>query len=223
MYVHGPILGMRGLGLMQAASRHNLLMDDVRAEIAAHAARLVVEEGLPYGSAKQRAAKLLGLSRPEWPDNEALEAAVRAYIALFCGDSQPAELRVLRQIALHWMQRLQDFRPYLAGAVWHGTATRLSDVDLHLFCDDSKAAEIALIDHGVRYQPRTVNGFQGKPVDCLSLNQPCAELQCQIGVHLQVYDHDDFRGALRPDSQGRAPRGNITAVQALIAETSHDA
>ena len=198
-------------------------MDDVKNEIAAHAARLVVEEGLSYGAAKQRAAKQLGLSRPAWPDNEAVEAAVREYIDLFCGDTQATELRVLRQLAVHWMQRLAVFRPHLAGAVWHGTATRLSDIDLHLFCDDSKAAEIALIDHGVHYQPRSLTGFQGKRVDCLSLNHPCAELQCQIGIHLQVYDHDDFRGALKPDSQGRTPRGNIAAVQALIEKTTHDA
>lgn len=195
-------------------------MNDVKAEIAAHAARFVVEEGLPYGAAKQRAAKQLALSRPEWPDNEAVEAAVREYIELFCADTQPTELRVLRQLAVHWMQRLLAFRPHLAGAVWHGSATRLSDIDLQLFCDDSKATEIALIDHGVRYQPRSVRGFHGKLVDCLSLNQACAQLQCQVGIHLQVYDHDDFRGALKPDSQGRTPRGTITAVQALLEKTA---
>ncbi|MFM9880244.1 MAG: hypothetical protein ACKVOO_07530 [Burkholderiaceae bacterium] len=198
-------------------------MDDVKTEIAAHAARLVVEEGLPYGAAKQRAAKQLGLARPEWPGNEAVEAAVREYIELFCGDTQPAELRTLRQIAVRWMQRLEAFRPHLAGAVWHGTATKLTDIDLHLFCDDSKAAEIALIDHGVRYQPRIQTGFQGKPVDCLSLNQPSTELQCQVGIHLHIYDHDDFRGALKPDAQGRTPRGNMAAVQALLEKAAHDA
>ena len=36
-------------------------------------------------------------------------------------------------------ERLAAFRPYLGGAVWHGTATRLSDIYLQLFCDDSKA------------------------------------------------------------------------------------
>ena len=39
------------------------------------------------------------------------------------------------------------------GAVWHGTATRLSDIYLQLFCDDPKSAEIALIEHRVDYVP----------------------------------------------------------------------
>jgi hypothetical protein len=37
-----------------------------------------------------------------------------------------------------------------------------------------------------------------------------------IGVHLLIYDHDDVRGALKPDSKGRSPRGDATAVRALL-------
>jgi hypothetical protein len=31
-----------------------------------------------------------------------------------------------------------------------------------------------------------------------------------------VYDYDDLRGALKPDSQGRAPRGDIAALVKLL-------
>jgi hypothetical protein len=31
-----------------------------------------------------------------------------------------------------------------------------------------------------------------------------------------VYDHDDVRGALKPDAKGRSPRGDIAAVKKLI-------
>jgi hypothetical protein len=41
-------------------------------------------------------------------------------------------------------------------------------------------------------------------------------LKEEIGVHLMVYDHDDVRGALRPDAKGRSPRGDLAAVQRLI-------
>lgn len=200
----------------------SLIMDTIASEIAATAARLVVEEGLEYGSAKRRAVRDLGLNaRVRLPDNDALEEAVREYIALFCGDTQPAELAALRALALVWMERMTDFRPYLAGAVWHGTATRLSDIYLQLFCDDSKSAEIALIDHGVRYQPTTVNGFQGLPVEALSLSSRCPGLDGAVGVHLMIYDHDDLRGALKPDAKGRAPRGDIRAVRTLVENAGH--
>lgn len=197
----------------------NARMDTMQSDIVATAARLVVEEGLEYGPAKRRAVKQMGLNtRTALPDNDALEDAVREYIALFCAETQPAELAALRKLAITWMERLVDFRPYLGGAVWHGTATRLSDIYLQLFCDDPKSAEIALIEHRVDYTPRTVTGFHGEPVEALSLSSMSPELGEPIGVHLLVYDHDDVRGALRRDTKGRTPRGDLAAVRALVGE-----
>lgn len=186
-------------------------------EIAQTAARLIVEEGLEYGPAKRRALKQIDApSRTPLPDNDLVEEAVREHIALFCADSQPAELRALRSLALSWMERMAVFRPHLGGAVWNGTATRLSDVYLQLFCDDPKSAEIALIDHGVDYEPATVQGLHGKPVDALSVGVFSRELGLVVGVHFLVYDLDDLRGALRRDARGRAPRGDMAAVRQLL-------
>ena len=192
-------------------------MDTLKSEIAAQAARLVVEEGLEYGPAKRHAVKQLGLpSRTPLPSNDEVEDEVREYIALFCADTQPTELLALRRLAAVWMERMAAFRPYLGGAVWHGTATRLSDIYIQLFCDDSKSAEIALIDHQVSYVPRTVVGFHGESVEALSVHAFSPELKEEVGVHLLVYDLDDVRGALRPDAKGRTPRGDLTAVRRLL-------
>jgi len=192
-------------------------MESLKEEIAATAARMVVEEGLEYGPAKRRAVKQLGISaRSALPDNDQVEAAVREYIALFCADSQAVELRALRELALVWMRRLQVFRPYIAGAVWHGTATQRSDIYLQLFCDDPKSAEIGLIDKGVQFEVRSVPGFQGETVDALSVHALCPGLDVHVGVHLLVYDLDDLRGALKPDGQGRRPRGDMAALAALL-------
>lgn len=189
----------------------------ITANIASTAARMVVEEGLDFGAAKRRAAKQLGLPpRTELPSHDELEAEVRDYIALFCAETQPVELQALRELALVWMQRMAEFRPYLGGSVWHGTATKLSDIYIALFCDDSKSAEIALIDHRADYLARTIKGFDGTMVEALSIHAPCKALNTDIGVHLMVYDYDDLRGALKHDSQGRVPRGDIAAVAKLL-------
>jgi hypothetical protein len=194
----------------------NVPMESAKSEIAATAARLVVEEGLEYGPAKRRAAKQLGLkARTALPDNDTVEEAVREYIELFCADTQPAELAALRRLAIVWMERLAQFRPYLGGAVWHGTATRLSDIYIQLFCDDPKSAEIALIEKNVNYQAQTVTGLHGEPVEALSISSMSQDLGESVGVHLLIYDHDDLRGALKPDAKGRAPRGDLAAVRAL--------
>lgn len=188
-------------------------------EIAQTAARMVVEEGLEWGAAKRRAVKQLGLpARTPLPDNDALEAAVREYIDIFCPDTQPQELRALRELALVWMERLQEFRPHLAGAVWRGTATRMSDIYIGLFCDDSKSAEIALINHNVQYDVTQVTGFNGETVDALSISSLCKPLGETVGVHLMVYDYDDLRGALKSDGQGRTQRGDIETLRKLLAQ-----
>ena len=197
---------------------HDFEPHSLKEQIAAAAAAMVVEEGLEYGPAKRRALKQLGLpARTALPDNDLVEAAVREYIALFCADTQPAELAALRQLALLWMQRMAEFRPFLGGAVWRGTATRLSDIYIQLFCDDPKSAEIALIEHQVDYEPRTVTGFTGDSVEALSIRSLCKPLQETVGVHLMVYDHDDLRGALRPDARGLSPRGDLASVARLLA------
>ena len=207
-------------GSGETQSRQNAAsMTDDQSEIAAQAARWVVEEGLEYGPAKRRAAKELGLSgRGTLPSNEVLEDAVMDYIAVFCADTQPHELQALRRLAVDWMARLSAFRPHLGGAVWHGSATRKSDIYLQLFCDDSKSAEIALIDQRVSYVARTVKGFHGEPVEALSVHAFCAELNEDIGVHLMIYDFDDVRGALKSDPKGRAPRGDAKAVRCLLQQ-----
>ena len=197
---------------------HNTLAMS-KQEIAAAAAQMVVEEGLEYGPAKRRAVRQLGLpQRTPVPGNDEVEDAVREYIAVFCADTQPVELLALRRLALQWMERLAVFRPHLSGAVWHGTATRLSDIYLQLFCDDEKSAEIALVDMGLPYEPRTVTGFHREPVEALSLHARCPELDETVGIHLMVHDLDDLRGALLRDEKGRSPRGDLAAVRRLLAD-----
>jgi len=190
------------------------------AEIAAAAARLIVDEGMEYGAAKRKAARSLG-QRPTrakvLPDNEAVEDEVRAYLELFHADTQPAELAALRTIAAEWMERLAEFRPHLTGAVWRGTATRLSSIHLQLFCDDSKAAEIELINRGIDYTVDSHRGPRGDVIDALLVSAPCPALGEPVALCLSILDHDDLRGALRPDSRGRAERGDLTALRRLMA------
>jgi len=193
--------------------------DPLRADSAvAPMARFVVEDGMDFAAAKRQAGRQMGLpARTPWPDNAAMEAAVREYIAVFCPEEQAVELQLLRELALLWMERLQEFQPHLGGAVWHGTATRHSDIHLHLFCDDPKAAELLLINQRVDYEPGTASGWRGEAVDALTLRVRSEALGQWVLVHLLLHDHDDLRGALKPDAQGRKPRGDARAVQALLA------
>jgi hypothetical protein len=193
------------------------------ADIAAAAARLVVEEGLEYGAAKRKAAHDLGrrtARRGELPANEAVEDEVRAYLELFCADTQPAELAALREVALVWMERLAEFRPYLSGAAWRGTATRRSALHVDLYCDDTKAAEIALVNQRIDYDVGALDRPGAEPLSVLTLASHSTALGEPVTVHLLVRDFDELRGALKPDARGRSWRGDAAALRRLLADAA---
>jgi len=189
-------------------------------EIAASAARLIVEEGLEYGAAKRRAARDLGATgrSSSLPSNDEIEDEVRAYIDVFHADSQPLELAALRDIAATWMERLAAFRPFLTGAVWRGTATRLNSIHLQLFCDDAKAAEIELLNRRVDFDVGSIDGPRNRPVDVLSFSTPSQALGEPVTLHLSILDFDDLRGALKADVRGRTERGDLPALRRLLDE-----
>lgn len=189
------------------------------ATIAVAAARLIVEEGMEYGPAKRRAARDLGVNARNGalPSNDEVEHEVRTYLDLFHADTQPAELAELRRIAALWMERLAAFRPHLTGAVWRGTATRLSSVFIDLFCDDSKSAEIALIDQRVGYDVSSTDGPRGRVLAVLNLGVASARIPAGVHVALTVRDYDDLRGALHRDARGRSDRGDLAALQSREA------
>jgi hypothetical protein len=194
-------------------------MSEALEEIAVAAARLVVEEGMEYGAAKRKAARELGrrsTRRLELPDNEQVEDEVRTHIAIFHPDTQAAELLELRSVALRWMQRLAEYRPHLAGAAWRGTATRRSAVFVDLYCDDPKAAELALVNAGVDYDVGAIERPRGEPVNVLTVGSRSAVLNDIVTVHLALHDLDDQRGALKPDARGRSWRGDLAALQRLM-------
>ena len=186
--------------------------------IAVAAANLVVEEGMEYAAAKRKAARDFG-GRAELPSNEQVEDAVREHIELFRADSQPAELHALREVAVLWMQRLAPFRPHLSGAVWRGTATRLSSVLLDLYCDDTKAAELALINAGEKFDTGAIDRPRSRePLNVLTVSSPSAALREPVTVHLMLHDLDDQRGALKPDARGRSWRGDLAALRKRMNE-----
>jgi hypothetical protein len=191
----------------------------LRAEIAAAAARMIAEDGADYGTAKRKAAKqILGNTKVRgefMPDNAQIEEEVRIYNELFFGDTQPARLLALRKLALQMMKELAQFSPYLTGAVLNGTAGEHSDIHLQLFTESAKDVEIFLLNKGTDFEVSETPHFNGRgePVETVSF------MWKNEGMHLAVYTKDDLRGAVKSNSEGRVERADADTVRALIAET----
>ncbi|MBI3157923.1 MAG: hypothetical protein HYZ20_21320 [Burkholderiales bacterium] len=195
-------------------------MNDDTAALAAAAAVLVAEEGLEYGEAKRKAARAAGrrgARRPELPADEAVEEALREHLAVFHAETQPGELRALRELALGWLERLAPLRPHLSGAAWRGTATRRSALRIDLYCDDPKMAEIELVNLPHRFEPASLARPGAEPQVVWTAAVACRALGEPVTLHLQLHDADAQRGALQPDARGRAWRGDAAALRRLLA------
>ena len=204
---------------------HQTDIELLRSEIAAAAARMIAEDGADYATAKRKAARqILGDNKTRGdilPDNAQIEEEVRLYNELFFGETQPARLLHLRQLAVQLMEELARFNPYLTGAVLNGTAGEHSDIHLQLFTSSAKDVEIYLLNKNINFDVSESTHFKGghAPVETLSYLLP-QHGAAPEGVHLSVYDVDDLRGGIRTSPGKRAERADIDAVRRLITEES---
>ncbi len=199
------------------ARESNRKQSQMRARIAATAARLMAEDGIDdFALAKRKAARQLGASDTQsLPANDEIEAELRAYQALYQGEEQRTRIRELRTVALDAMRSLAAFKPYLAGAVLKGTAGRYADIDLQLFTDDHKAVQFFLLNRSLAYEASEQRHFCGdepRPV-------PVLRLEWQgFPLNLAVYASKDERSSLKATPAGRPiERAGISAVSALLA------
>jgi hypothetical protein len=124
----------------------------LRAQISERAARLIAEDHLhDFALAKKKAAKQLGISEGRMmPSNQEIEAALASYRAVYHPEHSD-NLNKLRHKALKVMQLFAHFHPYLTGSVLSGVAGSHSDINLLLFLDDPKSAEVFLINQQIAY------------------------------------------------------------------------
>jgi predicted nucleotidyltransferase len=123
----------------------------VRQQIALMAARLMSSrEEREYYTAKRKAARQLGVDhrfRPrDLPSNSEIREQILRLAECYEGDTRQRDLRDMRLAALRMMRRLTAFRPRLIGSVLTGHIRRGSDIDLHVFSDDSYSVTAVLHD-----------------------------------------------------------------------------
>jgi hypothetical protein len=198
-------------------------MDAVREEIAALAATLIAEEGLDYGSAKNRAlSRVVGSYSPKQarellPSNDEVLAAVKAYQAAYLSDEQPQRLQSLRKKALVLMELLSDFSPKVVGAIANGTAGEHSDIHLCCYADSAKELGIFLLNQGVLNEAISAaqNVHSKDAQETLALTWQ--------GEHTVIVIEQRFRSASRRNTGGTAwdIRLNTEALRAQLAETQH--
>ena len=190
---------------------------DMRARIAAAAARIMAEDGVAdFALAKRKAARQLGAADTNaLPRNDEIEAELRAYRTLYQADEHPHVIDELRRVAFEVMQALERFSPYLTGPVLSGLAGPYAEIDLQLFPDSAKEVEIFLLDRGVPFTTSEARRYSGDRARAVSLISADWE---GYPVRLSVFDPRDERVALKTSQAGRVmDRAGIAEVSAILS------
>jgi len=192
--------------------------NQTREHLAYLAARLMAEDGISdYSTAKRKAARQAGVpDTHQLPDNREIEAALRAYQALYQRDTQAECLRQLREWALEAMDLLAPFNPHLTGPVLTGTAGPHSRIDLQLFADSEKEVEMFLLNRHIPYEAGSRRVHLGDRL----LTLPVLEVPLEdYELALTVYQTDDLRIVQKHKADGRpVERARRAQVEALMAQ-----
>ncbi len=191
--------------------------DALRRTLAVEAARLMAEHGIDdFGFAKRKAAERFGtFEGAVLPSNAEVEAALQEYQRLFEADSHGETLYVLRQTAVTAMELLAEFTPRLVGPVLTGTATRNTEVQLHLFAERAEAVTIRLLDSAIPYE--LVERRVKVRADEWVLTPAVRLTVDDIPVDALVFGRDGQRQSPLSPTDGRpVRRASIDEVRALL-------
>jgi hypothetical protein len=188
----------------------------MRSRIAAQAARLIAEDGIDdFALAKRKAARQLGAPTTQsLPNNEEIEAELKAYRQLYQGGEHPVLLQDLRLKALMAMRFFEKFDPYLTGSVLKGSAGRHSAINVQLFAANEKELELFLLNQEIPFDITEEPHFRlGREESVCVL---CVEWQ-GTPLRLALYEPMALRGALKTGAgSAAAERAGIAAVERLI-------
>ena len=190
--------------------------DDTRSAIAAHAARLMVQDGIEdYGLAKRKAAKQLGIpDARRLPNNDEIDAARREYQDIYTADDQHRRVRTLREQAVRAMRDMAAFDPHLTGSVLSGMAGPYATIHLQLFTDNMKAVELFLIDRKIPYNTGQTRLYVGQDLRVLPIFSLTDE---NTEIELTVLDTRDLRATLRSSREGRIiERVRLPGLEAML-------
>lgn len=189
----------------------------MRLRLAQEAAQILLQNGSrDYYAAKHKAALHLGAEDTRnMPSNTEIESALQEYQRIFRADTQPVELRRLREAALHAMQFFRDFNPRLVGSVLRGTADEHSVVTLHVIAATVEEIDLFLLQHNIPFEmgEKRVR-FQTDVIQNLPVYRFIAE---EVPIEMVIFPQDGPRQPpLSPLDSKPMPRADIRALEKLL-------
>ena len=200
-------------------SQHKSKGWQIRERLAQLAAEYMAETGSQdFQLAKNKALHQFGaIDSYDLPSNKEIQQALVSYQSLFRADTQPQQLKKLRQSALEAMHFFSKFNPRLTGNVLSGTADVNSAIYLHLFVDTSEEVAVFLMDNNIPYDEE-LKRFHTKG-DEYEYFPAFAFLADDIPIHLIIFPEQGFHHAPLSSIDGKPmKRADIKAVSTLLNE-----
>ena len=183
------------------------------------AARLIAADGTTsFADAKLKAARQLGVTdQGALPDNHEIDAALKTYLSIFQGDSQPGECRDLRRIAVETMRWLDRFSPWLVGSVLGGTANRFSQIELEIVDADAKRLALFFLNERVEFETRVARAISAHHRRALNAISIYEILFNECPIVIWCFPDQAARSAQRPRESVYHARARLKDVEALLA------
>ena len=191
----------------------------IRERLAQLAAEYMAQTGSQdFQLAKNKAASQFGVvESSNLPSNKEIQQALVTYQHIFRADSQPEQLKKLRQTALEAMYFFEKFSPRLVGTVLNGTADINSAIYLHLFADTSEELAVFLLENNIPYDEEQKR-FHTK-ADEYEHYPAFAFLADEIPVHIIIFpDHGLHHAPLSSVDGKPMQRADIKTVAQLLTE-----
>ncbi len=182
-------------------------VEQIKAEIAAEAARLLFEEEVrSYRDARRQASRRFNpaassVRGSHLPEYREINAGLRQMLLFYGGDAFPRRVREWRILALKYLEILEPFQPLLVGSVVRGEVRALSDINLQLFCDKPEeigyfleAQRIAFEEEGDAESTRFYLEEDGIEIECRVYTVVQRRQRPRCGLTGKPMERVDYKG-----------------------------
>lgn len=197
----------------------------LRRHIAIEAARLMYERiEKEYFTAKRKAAARLGVNfrynPQDLPSNREIRDEVQNLARMFEGEARLEKLRDMRVTALRLMRLLAAFNPRLIGSAMTGHIRKGSDIDIHVFSNETGAITDVLDTYGYAYDIERKRVIKHNIERRFTHIHVAGAYTCE----LTVYTRDLLNYTFKSSITGKAiEKASIPELEQLIAHEHPDA
>lgn len=171
-----------------------------------------------YFTAKRKAAAQLGVkfrfNPQDLPSNREIRDEIQNLARLYEGESRLDKLADMRLTALKLMRMLESFNPCLIGSTLTGHIRKGSDIDIHVFCNETGAITDVLDTYGYEYEVERKRVIKHNNERLFTHIHVAGTYTCELTVYARDLVNYTFKSSITGTAIEKA---SIAELEQLIA------